>query len=169
MLVNGDYERPDALSTLPCLWHYELDFRGNAMTDRPVAAMLWLYIRSLFAVIAGFAVVVFFSTGTDEVMHSAGIIPRGPMWNPWHNLLALAYRSLFAVMGGYVTAWLAPRTRMRHVVILAVIGTLGGITGVMATWDLGYGPRWYPVALAVTAFPLVWLGGWLYVRQRGAR
>lgn len=159
----------DGLSRFFCLWHYALDFRGSEMTDRPVAAMLWLYIRSLFAVIAGFAVVVFFSNATDELMHSADIIPRGPMWNPWHNLLALAYRSLFAVLGGYVTAWLAPRTRMRHVVILAVIGAFGGITGVMATWGLGYGPRWYPIALAVTAFPLVWLGGCLYVRQRGTR
>jgi hypothetical protein len=54
---------------------------------------------------------------------------------------------------------------MRHVIILAVIGTLGGITGVMATWDLNLGPRWYPIALAVTAFPAVWLGGWLFERR----
>lgn len=136
------------------------------MSDR-AAASLWLYFRSLFAVIAGFAVVVMLSTGTDELMHSTGVIPRGAMWNPWHNLLALAYRSLFAAAGGFVTAWLAPRARMRHVVILAVIGLFGGVAGLMATWGLNYGPSWYPIALAVTAFPTVWLGGWLYLRRYG--
>ena len=137
------------------------------MTDRPAAGLAWLYIRSLFAVIAGFAVVVMTHTGTDEIVHSTGIIPRGAMWNPWHNLLALTYRCLFTVAGGFVTAWLAPRARMRHVVILAVIGTFGAIAGVMVSWNMNLGPRWYPIALAVTAFPAVWLGGWLYLRRYG--
>jgi hypothetical protein len=134
------------------------------MRDGPIS-ILWLFVRSLFAVIAGFAVVVAFSTGTDTIMHQQGIIPPGPMWNPWHNALALAYRSLFSVAGGFVTAWLAPRSPMRHVIILAVIGTAGGIAGVLATWNLNLGPHWYPIALAVTAFPLVWLGGRLYLRR----
>lgn len=46
---------------------------------------------------------------------------------------------------------------MKHVKILGVIGTLGGITGIFAGWNLS--DHWYPIALAVTAFPLVWLGG----------
>ena len=134
------------------------------MTDRP-ASMPWLYLRSVAAVLAGFILVVVTHNGTDEIMHSTGIIPRGAMWDPWLNLLALSYRCLFTVAGGFVTAWLAPRARMRHVVILAVIGTLGGIAGVLVSWNLNLGPRWYPIALAITAFPTVWLGGWLYERR----
>lgn len=136
------------------------------MTDRP-ANTLWLYVRSIAAVLTGFILIVMTHTGTDELMHATGIIPRGAMWSPWHNFLALAYRCLFTVAGGFVTAWLAPRARMRHVIILAVIGTFGGVAGVMATWDLNLGPRWYPIALAVTAFPAVWLGGWLFERRYG--
>ena len=136
------------------------------MTDRP-ANMLWLYLRSVGAVLAGFILIVMTHNATDEIMHSTGIIPRGAMWNPWHNLLALAYRCLFTVAGGFITAWLAPRARMRHVIILAVIGTFGGIAGVLLSWNLNLGPRWYPIALAVTAFPTVWLGGWLYERKYG--
>jgi hypothetical protein len=136
------------------------------MTDRP-ASMLWLYLRSVGAVLAGFILVVVTHNGTDEIMHSTGIIPRGAMWDPWLNLLALGYRCLFTVAGGFVTAWLAPRARMRHVIILAVIGTLGGIAGVLVSWNLNLGPRWYPIALAITAFPTVWLGGWLYERRYG--
>ena len=139
------------------------------MTDRPIAALPWLYVRSLFAVIAGLVVMAFFSATTDRLMQAADILPRGTTWSAWHNLLALAYRSAFAVLGGYVTAWLAPVTRMRHVAILGVIGALAGAAGAMATWNMDGAPRLYPIALAVTAFPLVWFGGRLYVRQRGAR
>jgi len=139
------------------------------MTDRPIAALPWLYVRSLFAVIAGLVVMAFFSATTDRLMQAADIIPRGATWSGWHNLLALTYRSAFAVLGGYVTAWLAPVTRMRHVAILGVIGALAGAAGAMATWNIAGAPRLYTVALAVTVFPLVWLGGWLYLRQRRTR
>lgn len=121
-------------------------------------------LRSFGSVLLGLLVVVIGSTLTDEIMHATGIIPRGAMWNPWHNALALAYRCLFTVAGGYVTAWLAPRAPMRHAVILGTIGTMAGIAGVLATWDMNLGPRWYPIAIAVTGFPCVWLGARL--RQR---
>lgn len=123
-----------------------------------------LVLRSFGSVLAGFAVVVILSIVTDEIMHATGIMPRGAMWDPWHNGLALAYRCAFTVAGGWVTARLAPRNPMRHAAILGFLGTIAGIAGVVATWDLNLGPRWYPIALAVTAFPMCWLGGWL--RQR---
>ena len=40
--------------------------------------------------------------------------------------------------------------------------------GVIATWNLGLGPHWYPIALAVTGLPLCWLGGALAVRGRAS-
>jgi hypothetical protein len=123
-------------------------------------------LRSFGSVLAGFITVVLLSTLTDEIMHATGIIPRGAMWNPWHNALALAYRCVATVAGGYVTARLAPRAPMRHAVILGVLGPMAGIAGVLATWDMNLGPRWYPIAIAVTGFPCVWLGGWLQQRKR---
>jgi hypothetical protein len=125
-------------------------------------------VRSVLAVLAGLVTVVLLSTLTDEVMHATGIIPRGAMWNPWHNALALAYRCVFTVAGGYVTARLAPARPMTLVVILGLIGTAAGIAGVVATADMNLGPRWYPIAIAVTGFPCVWLGGWLAPRNRTA-
>jgi hypothetical protein len=124
-----------------------------------------LILRSIGSVLAGFVIVVLFSTLTDEIMHATGIIPRGAMWNPWHNALALAYRCVFTVLAGYATARLAPRNPMRHAAILGFLGTMAGIAGVIATADLNLGPRWYPIALAVTAFPMCWLGGWLQSRR----
>ena len=40
-----------------------------------------------------------------------------------------------------------------------------GLVGVVATWNLGLGPRWYPIALAVLAIPQCWVGGKLYPMQ----
>ena len=89
------------------------------------------------------------------------------MWDPKLNLLALTYRTVYSIAGGHLTARLAPHRPMRHVVALGILGAIGGTAGVIATWNLGFGPRWYPIALAVTAFPSVWLGGALFARRRG--
>lgn len=48
---------------------------------------------------------------------------------------------------------------MRHAVVLGVIALTLSTFGAIATitqYDLG--PDWYPIALAVSAFPCVWLG-----------
>jgi len=126
--------------------------------------------RSVVAVIAGFLVVVVLSTATDAALHALKIYPppEQGLHDPLLNLLALAYRCVFTLAGGWATARLAPNTPLRHAFILGVLGLLAGAAGVVATWNLGLGPRWYPIALAVTGLPLCWLGGWLAVRGRAA-
>ena len=54
---------------------------------------------------------------------------------------------------------------MKHVLILGVVGTIMGTIGVIATWNMGMGPRWYPIALAALALPQCWLGGKIYVSR----
>ena len=122
-------------------------------------------LRSIGAVVAGVIVVVVLSTLVDMVMHVTGIIPDGPMWNPWHNALALAYRCAIAVAAGWVTARIAARSSIGHSIALGVVGSALGVLGVIATWNLNYGPHWYPIALAVTALPCCWLGGWIAARR----
>ena len=127
---------------------------------------LW---RSIGALAAGFLVTAATSLGTDVVMHATGVFPG---WGqPMSDRLfawATAYRIAFTILGGYVTARLAPRRLMAHAVWLGVIGTLAATAGAAATWNAGpaFGPRWYPVALVLTAFPCVWAGGVLGVRSR---
>lgn len=120
--------------------------------------------KSIGAVAAGFLTVVLLSVGTDVVLEKVGFFPdpSGGLFDTTLLIIALAYRSLYTVAGGYVTAWAAPVNRMKHVKILAVIGTIAGTAGVVAGWDLSQ--HWYPIALAVTAFPLTWLGGVLRSR-----
>ena len=48
---------------------------------------------------------------------------------------------------------------MRHALSLGWVGVALGLVGLVAKWNLGLGPRWYPVALAVLALPQCWAGG----------
>lgn len=118
--------------------------------------------RSAAAVLLGFLATFVLSLGTDQVLHLAGVYPPWgqPMRAPGLNLLALAYRVVYTVLGGWVTAKLAPYAPMRHVWILGGIGLLLATVGAAVTitqYDLG--PTWYPIALALTSVPCVWLGG----------
>jgi hypothetical protein len=126
--------------------------------------------RTVGAVIAGFAVVVVASTATDAILHATRVYPPESegFWDPGLITLALAYRCAFTVLGGWVCGLLAPAPKMRAVWALAILGQLGGLAGVISTWNLNLGPHWYPIALAATAIPTVWLGGWLAVRGRAA-
>ncbi len=116
---------------------------------------------SIGAVLAGFITVVILSIGTDFVLESIRIFP--PQSDPksyvtWMLVLALAYRSLYTVAGGYVTARLAPDRPMRYVIILGIVGIAAGTLGVIVSWN--FTPdHWYPISLVVTALPCIWLGG----------
>jgi hypothetical protein len=120
-------------------------------------------LASAGAVAAGFLVRALASTAADAVMHAAGIFPSAPrlMSDPLFAL-ASAYRALFTVAGGYVTARLAPDRPMRHAWILAGIGLVAGLAGVVAYHAIGgaeLGPAWYAISIPVEAIPCVWLGG----------
>jgi hypothetical protein len=131
-------------------------------SDTPGSAL-----KSTVAVVAGFFVVVVLSLGTDQVLHMLSVYPPWgePMYQPKLNLLALSYRVLFTIIGGYVTARFAPRNPMNHVLVLSLIGVVIGTAGVFGTWNLQMGPHWYPIAIAVTAFPCTWVGGLLVSRD----
>jgi hypothetical protein len=121
-------------------------------------------VRSVLAVMAGIFTVVALSVGTDQVMHDLGVFPpkEEPMRDVSDNLLALGYRSVYAVLGAYVAARMAPEAPMRHALILGGIGMVPGVLGVVASTQMDLGPIWYPVALVVTTLPCAWLGGTIY-------
>ena len=113
---------------------------------------------------------VVLSLVTDQLLHVVNVYPPWgqPMYDPRLNALALSYRIVYTILGGYITASLAPFSPMRHVWVLATIGVIAGIAGVIATAPLHLGPTWYPVALALTALPCTWLGGVLYRSRHAA-
>ena len=121
-------------------------------------------MKSIGAVLAGMLVTAIISIATDSVLEGLGIFPPPAqgLFVTWMLALALFYRSVYAVAGGYVTAKLAPSNPMKHVLILGLIGTAVSIVGTFVGWDLS--DHWYPIALVFTSLPCVWLGGKLQTK-----
>jgi len=97
--------------------------------------------RSAWAVFAGILANFVLAGATDAVLHASGVYP--PWLHPMADglwALALGYRAVINVLGGYLTARLAPRRPMRHVAVLMGIGSLLGLMGVVAT--VGKGPEY---------------------------
>lgn len=116
-------------------------------------------LKSIGAVIAGFALLVILSMTTDFILKKAGIMKTDPfVENPvWLIAIIIIYRTVFNTLGCYLTARLAPNKPMKHAIILGIIGVVLTIVGLIAMWDIP--PRWYPIALIVLTLPAAWLGG----------
>jgi len=118
-------------------------------------------LKGIGAILAGMIFIVVSHTGTDYVLETLGIFPprNEGLHITWMVVTATIYRSIFTVVGGYITAALAPNPPMRYVLILGIIGLALGTIAAIVTIPMGLGPAWYPIALAVLALPCVWLGG----------
>ena len=130
-------------------------------------------LKSIGAVLVGAIVGIALSLGTDILLRQLHIFP--PLSQPMTDsrLLALAtiYRTIYGVIGAYVTAWLAPSRPMLHAVILGTLGEVASIAGLIGTWNktAEYGPHWYPIALVVLALPPALFGAWLYEKRAKPR
>ncbi|HXT64730.1 MAG TPA: hypothetical protein VN696_16940 [Pyrinomonadaceae bacterium] len=126
-------------------------------------------LRSIGAVFTGVLAVTVLSLATDVVLHATGVYPPWfqPMSDPlW--VLAIAYRIVYGILGGYIAARLAPNRPMTHALWLGAIGTALTIVGVAMHWNKGpeYGPAWFGIALVATALPCAWAGGKLVAQKR---
>jgi hypothetical protein len=126
--------------------------------------------RSVGAVLAGLVVNVVLALGTDQILHATGAYPGWGqrMADPLFTL-ALAYRLIYGVVSGAVTARLAPRAPMAHALVLGGIGSAAAAAGAIAAATADLGPGWYTWGLAASALPSAWVGGLLDRRRRAAR
>ncbi len=132
------------------------------MSDNKTTPRGRLLVRRILSVLAGFLVIAILSVVTDTALEQAGVLPppdKG-LFDTGLLLLALAYRSVFSVIGCYVTAWLAPDRPVAHALALGLLGVIVSALGTIAA--RGLGPAWYGLSLVVVALPLAWLGGKLY-------
>jgi len=122
--------------------------------------------RSIGALAAGFVAVVILTLGTDIVLHALKIFPAlGQTMSDQLFLLATIYRIVYAVLGSYLTARLAPDRPLGHAIAGGFVGLALSSVGAAVTWKhTEMGPHWYPLALVVTALPCAWLGG--KIRQK---
>lgn len=127
-------------------------------------------LRSIAAVVAGVLFTVIVTAIADMIVRASGIYGTAERLTDSLALVATSYRVVIGVAGGWVTAQFAPDRPVFHAVLLGIVGTVLGILGVIATWNMDLGPRWYPVLLAALAIPQCWLGGWIRVKGlRGAK
>ena len=117
--------------------------------------------KSVWALVAGFIVVVVLSIGTDAVLHALRLFPPlGQRMSDKLFLIATIYRTVYAILGSYITARLSPDRPMAHALIGGIIGLIVGSVGAEVTWNRPeLVPHWYPLALVVTALPCAWIGG----------
>jgi hypothetical protein len=120
-------------------------------------------LRTVGALIAGFLAVALLSTAADAALHAMNYYPTdGTVGSDAELAFALAYRTLFTIVGGVITAWLAPSRPRRLAILLGAIGTLFAILGLVTMWSVGH--SWYPIGLVVLAIPSTAFGGWLFTR-----
>ncbi len=118
-------------------------------------------LRRAGAVLAGLVTVIVTSSVADAVMHGKGIFPpMGQPMAPGLWWLAVTYRMVFTVLGGWIASRLDPEHGMRAAWILTGLGCVLGLAGVgVALTHPEMGPQWYAWAVAVTGPPASWLGG----------
>lgn len=115
--------------------------------------------KSVGAVLAGLASNVVLTVSTDLVLSAWGLLP--PFGTGYSHAgllsLALAYRALYAGVGGWLAARLAPHGPRRHVAGLMAIGLLIGLLS--AAGGRGMFPAWYLLGIVALSLPATWLGG----------
>lgn len=128
-----------------------------------------MILKRVGAVLAGFFLIGLLGYLTDTVLQQFGVlpIPTERKFETGHALLALSYHLLFVVLGGFVTARLAPDRPLAHAITLGILGIVISTLGLIAIITQDLAPVWYGWALIVLSVPVTWLGGKLAVRSRG--
>lgn len=127
-------------------------------------------LRSVGAVLAGVLVNIVIVGAIDAALRAAGVYP--PMFQPMAEhlwALALTYRVIFAVVGGFLTARLAPplpSRPMQHVMVLGVIETVLSAAFVLVNWNKpDFGPHWFGISVMISCVPCAALGGLLHAKR----
>lgn len=121
------------------------------------------YFKSIGAVLAGFIFIGITHNGTDAILQSIGVLPKGNLFvGKGLIFFVIGYRSIFSLIGCYLAARLAPQSPMKHALVLGGIGAVLSTVGAIATANMNLGPVWYSWTLAAISLPIAWLGGKLH-------
>jgi hypothetical protein len=132
------------------------------------ASHLRRVLRSVGAVFAGLLANIALVGAIEAALRATGFYP--PMFQPMADhqwALALTLRIVFAVVGGFLTARLAPSWPMRHVMVLGGIETVLSVLFVVVNWNKGpeFGPHWFAISVSISCLPLAALGGMLAAKR----
>ncbi|MCA2992479.1 hypothetical protein [Gemmatimonas sp.] len=123
-------------------------------------------IRSIVAVVTGFALIALLSIGTDLALMSA--MPSlfeadGSTTSTTVLLLSIGYVGLYATLGCYLCARLAPDRPMGHALGLGALGLVFNVVGMVARWDMA--PAWFHLVSVALVMVWAWLGGRMRTRE----
>jgi len=120
-------------------------------------------LKSVGAVLAGLIFIGITHTGTDAILETIGVLPKGNLHvGTGLILVVIGYRAVLSLIGCYITALLAPKSSMKHALALGIVGVLLSTAGAIATANMNLGPSWYAWTLVVISLPTAWLAGKLY-------
>jgi hypothetical protein len=120
-------------------------------------------LRSIGAVIIGYVV---FAASAFAVFRVSGRAPHAAAPVPF-MLASIASGVAFALVGGYVAAWIAGRRPLAHGAGVAALLALGAAVSLAST--LGHGAVWSQLAALVLMAPAAIAGGWLRARRAQRR
>ena len=124
-------------------------------------------IRSVFAVIAGSVVWTMMWLGSNALVMrffpdwygEGGKVESAPV------LLFMILRSvIFSILAGYITAWIARRSEIKHTFALGVLQLVLGIIATIQFYNVA--PLWYHAFFLALLIPSNVFGGWLRIIQR---
>lgn len=116
-------------------------------------------VKSVIAVIVGY---IIFALGAFGFFRLSGQPPHEAA--PVSVMIeSIACGMAFAMLGGYVAAWLAGRRPLAHALAVALVLAIGAIASLMAT--LGKGAIWSQLCAVVLMAPAAAVGGWLRAKQ----
>jgi hypothetical protein len=119
-------------------------------------------LRTLGAIIGGYLI---FALSAVALFQLSGRDPHAPQ-PLWFIVAAVAYGTVFAALGGFVAARLAPTRSLLHAGSVAVVLALGASVSLVAS--PGAGATWSQWAALALMAPSAYLGGHLATRSQRA-
>jgi hypothetical protein len=124
-------------------------------------------VRAFLALLAGFA-----TMAAIVGVATALLVKLAPDWvgrqghpRAGYILTNLIYSLAAAILGGYVTAWIAHNNILTYALVLAMIVLL--LSGLSALQQRGKQPIWYQLLLMAIAPAGIFLGGLLRLKILG--
>jgi hypothetical protein len=121
------------------------------------------FVRSIAAVIVGYGV---FASSAGALFYLSGQDPHGEATVPF-MMGAVIYGAGFALLGGYVSGWIASRAPFTHGLIVAGMLAVGAVISLIAA--VGKGSVWSQLAALTAMAPAAALGGYLRGRTEVKR
>lgn len=116
--------------------------------------------RSILAVVSGFLFIALLSIATDFAIQAAMpdlFKPDGSTTSMPVLILTIGYVGLYATVGCYMAARMAPGRPMRHALVLGVLGLAFNVIGSWFRWNMA--PVWYHVVSLSLVMFWAWIGG----------